>query len=507
MLRATLAGLAAILLALPAQSATIRVPEDEPTILAAVAAAVSGDTVEVACGTYYEHNIFVGANILIRSETGDPSCVTINAQSLGRSMSSGGDATIRGLTFTAGSLAGDGGGYYCYSGSSTLSNCVITGNAADRGGGVYVRGGSSLTLQNCTISNNIATVVRGDGGGVHCTVGSTTVLDGCDISANSAFNDGGGLFASQATLTLSSCTFVGNGAVRGGGLTVLRPVTATVQGCKFTSNTSTQGGAAYGLDNQQPASPMLFSDCEFYRNHAGEGGAVHIDTPVFGCINPLIDFLGCTFRENTAADGGALRLRSVARISSCYFDTNVCTVGMWGGGAASITHCSPTITFCTFNNNQADRTHGGALSLWGSSATIAGCTFVGNGSVAPGAGGSVRVAYGTITLSESVIAFGSSGEPIHCYTDGAATLACCDLFGNVGGDWMGCISGQETLNGNLSVDPLFCNVLSGNFGVAGDSPLLPGNNSCGVLIGAQGQGCGPVALAPETWARIKAGYR
>ncbi|MCK4680296.1 T9SS type A sorting domain-containing protein, partial [bacterium] len=47
------------------------------------------------------------------------------------------------------------------------------------------------------------------------------------------------------------------------------------------------------------------------------------------------------------------------------------------------------------------------------------------------------------------------------------------------------------INGNFSLDPLFCDAGNGDFTLAGDSPCLPPNNSCGVLIGAHGQGCPP----------------
>ncbi len=68
-------------------------------------------------------------------------------------------------------------------------------------------------------------------------------------------------------------------------------------------------------------------------------------------------------------------------------------------------------------------------------------------------------------------------------------MECCDLFGNAGGDWVGCIASQDGLNGNISVDPGFCDAASGSFGLWSDSP-------CGGLwypdcgqIGAFGTAC------------------
>jgi hypothetical protein len=69
-------------------------------------------------------------------------------------------------------------------------------------------------------------------------------------------------------------------------------------------------------------------------------------------------------------------------------------------------------------------------------------------------------------------------------------LTCCDVYGNQGGDWIGCIADQYGTAGNISADPLFCDPVAGDHGlVSPDSPCLPENNECGVLIGAHGLGC------------------
>lgn len=61
-------------------AATIHVPEDHLTIQAGIDAAAEGDTVLVACGTYYESELALPSALTIRSESGDPDCVVIDAE-------------------------------------------------------------------------------------------------------------------------------------------------------------------------------------------------------------------------------------------------------------------------------------------------------------------------------------------------------------------------------------------------------------------------------------------
>ena len=63
------------------------------------------------------------------------------------------------------------------------------------------------------------------------------------------------------------------------------------------------------------------------------------------------------------------------------------------------------------------------------------------------------------------------------------------------------------LTPNLNADPLFCDPENGDYSLAANSPCLPDFNEWQVLVGALGEGCAPVALNPQTWARVKAKYR
>ncbi|MBW1688907.1 MAG: hypothetical protein JRS35_28100, partial [Deltaproteobacteria bacterium] len=123
-------------LSFPATAATIHVPDDQPTIQAGIDAASHGDTVLVVCGTYYEHDITMKSGVCLRSETGEPGCVTIDAKQLGRVIycdELDNTTRVEGMTLTGGYVVGwysRGGGLLCYDSPITLKNCVITSNVA-----------------------------------------------------------------------------------------------------------------------------------------------------------------------------------------------------------------------------------------------------------------------------------------------------------------------------------------------------------------------------------------
>jgi pectin methylesterase-like acyl-CoA thioesterase len=79
-----LTAVSLVLLVVPAQPATIHVPGDHSTIQAGIDAASAGDTVLVACGTYYEHDITMKSGVCLTGETGQAACVTVDAKQQGR---------------------------------------------------------------------------------------------------------------------------------------------------------------------------------------------------------------------------------------------------------------------------------------------------------------------------------------------------------------------------------------------------------------------------------------
>jgi predicted outer membrane repeat protein len=137
------------------------------------------------------------------------------------------------------------------------------------------------------------------------------------------------------------------------------------------------------------------------------------------------------------------------------------------------------------------------------------CEFIGNSATY---GGGVYIRSNCSTTFERCLFEGNtvshSGGAVTCW-DSDATLSCCDVYGNAGGDWVGCLEDQYGIDGNICEDPLFCSGANPDepYTLRDDSPCAAGNNpSCG-QIGAWGVGCGATPAEPARWGPIKARFR
>lgn len=188
----------------------------------------------------------------------------------------------------------------------------------------------------------------------------------------------------------------------------------------------------------------------------------------------------CTF-SGSANDGMFCRQGSSPTVTNCIFSGNGFNGIFMRSGA------SPTVTYCTFAGNARS----GMFFRESGTPTVSNCTFVGNST-----SGIYCDQSASPTLENSIIAFGTDGEAVHCDATSSATLICSDVYGNAGGDWVGCIAGQDGISGNICLDPLFCGPEEGDFTLAENSPCAPfspPNEECD-LIGAWPVGCSP---APE----------
>ncbi len=343
--------------------------------------------------------------------------------------------------------------------SVTGSADCVTIDALEQGRVMLCQGGDKETiLSGLTLTGGLATY-RGHerqahlGGGLYCP----NSLDGpkvveCVFLENDSTRNGGGVHCgTSGTPVFRRCAFVRNWALNHGG-----GVYSTM-----------------GLGDQCAPS---FEDCVFEGNEAAELGG--------GC---------CLY-----TDGGA-----ILNLVGCEFIMNVAG---GSGGALHVVRSHLTVDGCLFVGNSASYI-GGALRVYhGESAELTGCTMVGNDAMQ---GSAVHTTKGDVDVDRSLVVFGLGGAAASCSVDGGVAFSCSNVYRNEGGDWVGCVEGQNLLEGNISTDPFFCGEQHPDlpYSIRLDSPCAPDGNECGVLIGARGVGCGPTAVRATTWGKLKALYR
>jgi len=221
-----------------AHSAVIEVPKDYPTIQAAIDAAVNGDTVLVAPGTYVENIDFKGKAITV-SSSGGTTVTVIDGNQFGSVVtfenSEGLNTVLQGFTLSNG-IGNDnyfpgccnsvGGGIFCISSSPTITHNTISGNYAHSAGGIFCYDYSSPIIANNIISGNSAMVVAA---GIYCRDNSSPTITNNIFTGNSGDsifcigksspaitnntitgNSGGGIYCQESISIISNNTISGN---------------------------------------------------------------------------------------------------------------------------------------------------------------------------------------------------------------------------------------------------------------------------------------------------------
>jgi len=200
-------------------ASTYYVPGDYATIQSAIDNAVTGDTILVSPGNYYEHLTILDKMLILESTDG-PEQTILDGSDSGRIFffsGSGSTGTIvRGFTIQNGN-ASSGGAAYAFRTRATFENCRIIDNNAYSGGAFYSVYGASLRAVDSVVSNNSAFY---DGGAGYATIGyvyfERSLLEGNTAGRNGGAGAGMG-FCGSATLIDSFA--VGNSAgVAGGAL-------------------------------------------------------------------------------------------------------------------------------------------------------------------------------------------------------------------------------------------------------------------------------------------------
>ncbi len=153
-----------------AWGATLLVPEEYPTIQAAVVAAAPGDEVSVAPGRYVEHVAFKCHDVTLKSRV--TRAATIDGGGSGHVVVCNPyRATVDGFVIT-GSGASYYAGVFTSQASQVIRNNIVTGNG---GSGIIISSGSIATIEKNIIRQNSSSFFRA---GVKCMTGASGTIIG-----------------------------------------------------------------------------------------------------------------------------------------------------------------------------------------------------------------------------------------------------------------------------------------------------------------------------------------
>ncbi|MFQ5770193.1 MAG: right-handed parallel beta-helix repeat-containing protein [bacterium] len=449
----------------------IIVPDDYPTIGAAVGASNDGDEVIVSDGIYTgdgNYDIYLGKrNIVVRSKNGPGSCIidcngTQAKPHRAFFISSG--AIIAGFTIINGH-AEDGGAIYCEHsyGSPRIINCVFSGNSAERqGGAIYCRR-ASPTIINCKLNSNRASC----GGGIYCEQ-ANLYMSSCTVSRNSATGDrwpcgGGGIYCwRHSSVILENCTISENTAEgssegRGGGIWCIENSSLTINNSEIRGNIarsdhiSIGGGILCSHRSILALHNSVISDNVCEARHCAGGGIYYglaFDSGT-RCIitNTIIEKnLAKGSDRNRRSWGGGIYCQAVQPIiSKCVIQHNSADTGAGVALESSRSIISGSIVSGNFPLNR-DQHGGGGIYCTYSETTIGNCTIVGNSFF-----GLYRQD-GSTRVINSILYYNGNGkrDPVQITGKGPVTVT----YSNVQDGrkpWAGPWPGE----GNINADPCF----------------------------------------------------
>ncbi len=281
---------------------TILVPGDFATLQAALDAAVNGDTILAADGTYTgagNKNLdFHGKSITLRSENGPTLCI-IDCEGDGRAFYFLGDGNQIVDGFTVMNGYGDGGGaIFCDTDSAPIiRNCRFIGNDAFQGGGIYLNG-------------------------------SNAIISGCEFDSNSAGLHGGGIYAASSAPTIENSILSGNGALVGGGAILLFSSSSQIINCILDENLAEDYGGGISATN----SDVTLLNCTISGNTTfGDGGGVDSYDSSLGITN-------CIVWGNSGWRGDQFAFATNSSASTAFSDVE-------GGTAAAFVEAGSTLNW------------------------------------------------------------------------------------------------------------------------------------------------------------------
>jgi hypothetical protein len=369
-----------------ASAAVINVPADQPTIQDAIVAAVNGDEIVVAPGSYGEQLDFLGKDIIVRSSGGATLTTIVGGSEnapLVRIASGETGATLEGFTLTGASNAtGDGGAFEIIDSGATIRNCLVTLNTTTEfgGAGAAISGGT-VTFTSTTFLSNASS--NGNGSALLIVNGSDVTLNNCTVIGNgdaSGSGVSGAIYVEGSVLSVNGGTFSGNftsGGGLGGAISGILESTLNVSGAAFTGNQTPDGGSGGGIYADDSTITIATS------TFSGNSGAIF-------AFDSSSTISSSVFAENFAEGAGGAGvsiLDGTFSINACDFTANITD------GAAGAHVSFESTSFGGTIGSVIDSSFEGGLSPGGSSNAI---NVTGGGS-----GGITNVSFDRCIISEN----------------------------------------------------------------------------------------------------------
>jgi len=341
-----------------------------------------------------------------------------------------------------------------------LDGFTIIGGAHEptsRGGAIYVDSGAKQIISNNVISGCLASE---KGGGIYVEGPGTApvIVDNLFVGNTVQHVGGGAIYVQDAAPIIDRNTFIGNLADKDGGAlavyTIGAPIPqAVVTNNVFISNTArAKGGAIY----LQGASPEIRAN-HILSNTALSGAGIHANDHCSARVEGNLIAYNVTIGAGDDSAGGGLAIvgGSNVRVNRNIIRQNGAA---WGDGVY-VDNASPDVT----NNVIVD--NGSAnLVLTTASPHIVNNTILGSScwnTVGIDLFGSSQP-----RVVNNVIAFEAYG--IRGDGEAAPTVLYNDLWMNLQADTFGVQAGAT----NLSADPYLVDPVSGDYHLAGNSPLI-----------------------------------
>ncbi len=370
----------------------INVPDEYPTIQAALTAADSSDTVLVQPDTYYENIFWPEVNGIKLISNGDSSNTVIDGGGISSVIyvnptSATIDTTtlIQGFKITNGGNVQYGGGIFLSGADVVFTRLLISENVADHsGGGIYCSNANPI-FKEIMLFNNEAKGLEGGGGGIcidnanpiisdvivkenvissgNYTYGAGVYIIGgspqisrtiiCSNANSASTGNGGGVYIKYSSASFNNVEIIGNSAeCNGAGIYFYFDQTSLIDVVVSYNHSDTWGGGIY-LYNSSPT----FTRSAIVNNTADAAGGVFID----GGAPTMTDVI-ISGNNAIKAWGGGLYIGGNAQFTNVVVGDN--TANQEGGGM--LIEANPTFNNVTITRNKASR-EGGAVFLFSGS--------------------------------------------------------------------------------------------------------------------------------------------